>query len=128
MPRPGSALVPIAITRLGLGIWMVARPGDLSRLLRPQGASERSGSWLGRMLGAREVALAVGTLIAVGQAEDTPGVHRSWAVAAIIADAGDVAALSVAARIGEVRPVLAALGAGSALVSVGLAAGSLRRT
>ncbi len=127
MSRSASALVPIAVTRLGLGLWMLARPGDLSRLLRPQGSSEGSGGWLGRMLGAREVALAFGTLAAVWQADETPGAHRSWALAGIIADAGDVAALSVAARSGEVRPGLAALGAGAAVVSVALAGGALRR-
>jgi hypothetical protein len=76
-------------------------------------------SWLTRMLGARELALGDGTLVALRRGHDT----RDWALAQVLSDAVDALALAGAVARGNVRAVPG--GAVAFVAASGTAAGVL---
>ena len=110
--RDGARLV--AAGRVALGVVMVARPDLLPRLLGVDSGTAGRMSWLGRMFGAREVALGAG-LLAVG-----PEREREWLLGAALCDAVDAVAFAEAARRGVVRRALA----GTFVVTAASAAGT----
>lgn len=95
----------LAWGRTASGVTMLARPGLLPRALGTDTASAARSSWTVRMLGARELALGLGTTRALrrGDAAET----RGWLVAGLISDALDAVALSAAVRRGLLTPVKA---------------------
>ena len=92
----------VAAGRVALGVGMLARPEALPRLLGVDTATARRMSWLGRMFGAREVALGAGLRLAGRRG----GGERDWLVGAALSDAADAAAFAGAVRSGVVRPAL----------------------
>lgn len=75
----------ISRARIGIGLTAVLAPGFATRLLSVDGEASGVGPLLARMAGARDVALGLGTLIAVDKG--TP--VRGWLEGAAIADAAD---------------------------------------
>lgn len=100
-----SAAVPptFGLARCLLGAGMLAAPDRLARGLGTDRVTARDTGWLTRMIGGRELALGVGTLIAVRRSQGLAG----WLYAQALADAGDAVALAGALRAGVVSPVRA---------------------
>ncbi|HVF03413.1 MAG TPA: hypothetical protein VNA20_01095 [Frankiaceae bacterium] len=110
--RDGARLV--AAGRVALGVGMVARPDLLPKLLGVDSGTASRMSWLGRMFGAREIALGAGLLVA---GRDREG---EWLLGAALSDAVDAVAFAEAARRGVVRPALG----GAFTVTAATAAGT----
>lgn len=110
--------------RCGIGLVMLVDPVRLPRLLHTDLANPRDVTWLGRMVGARELALGVGTLDAVRRS----GELRGWFAAQAVSDGGDAVALVAALRDRQVSPgpalLIMSAAAGGAAVDV-LAAGGM---
>lgn len=101
----------VAQARTGLGLTMIARPSLMPRGLGvPQAAADSTG-WVVQMLGAREVALGLGTWAALRRPDHRAA--RLWVAAGLLSDAVDALAVARALGRGSVRPM-----AGSALVAV----------
>lgn len=101
---------------------MLARPALLPRLAGVDAATAARVSWLGVMVGAREVALGIGTLDGLRGGGDA----RAWLVAGALSDVGDAAAFGRATARGQVAPALGALAAVTALGSAATQLLSLR--
>jgi hypothetical protein len=94
-----------AVGRLVLGVLLLLFPRRIGRLWIGPVADHREASVMSRGMGARDAALAVGTLRALAQGEPA----RAWIVGGIAADGTDaLATLAVAGRIGRLRAVLVA--------------------
>jgi hypothetical protein len=114
-----SRLVILGAFRVGIGTAMLARPGDLPRLLGADSLTAERMSYLGRMVGARELALGVGTLGAARRGGDP----SPWLLAQALSDAVDSLAFAGAGARGHAgRPMAAALSvfAGSGAVAESL--------
>lgn len=92
MPGLGrNAAKMIAVFRLVAGAMAVARPELAARVwVGDKAAREPGGSVLGRALGGRDLALAVGAVLAANDPDRGP--LRLWAGAGALADATDTAA------------------------------------
>ena len=90
----------LAVGRAGAGAVMVVRPKALPRLLGVDSATATRVGWSVQMLGARELALGLGTLAALRG----PGsrASRTWLAAGVLCDAVDVLAVSGALLRGRV--------------------------
>ena len=107
----------LALLRLGLGVVAIVAPSVPARPWIGDDASRSSTKTLARALGARDVALGLGTLLA-----DRHGAPvRGWLEGSALADAGDAIATLIGwrsrPRIGRVA-VLAAATGGAAACSV----------
>lgn len=81
-----------------IGAGLLINPTGLARAL---GASDpRQADSVGRLLGARELAIGIGTLVAWRQNHSTSG----WVAAQAISDASDTIAFAAAAASGRVSP------------------------
>jgi len=97
MTRPaftGSLVRLAAGSRIALGVAVLARPEMLVRAMRVDAATARRTAWLSRMLGARDLALGLGTLLVLTRG----GEHRPWLMASGFADAVDAAAVDLPGR------------------------------
>lgn len=111
-PLPARSVgVGLGLLRCAIGAVMVGDPPRLAQLLGVDTVTARQTGWLTMMIGGREIALGVGSLIALG------GGHggRTWYTAQAVTDTGDALALATAARSGRVSAPLAMLVAASAL-------------
>lgn len=124
-PRPRPSRVPsllaqatparLALGRTGAGVVMVARPRLMPQTMGVDSAAAARTAWVVQMLGAREIALGLGTL-AAARSGDGRAV-RTWVLAGVLSDAVDVLAVGAAVAQGRLsRPVggavvLTALGA-----------------
>ncbi|MCW2614105.1 MAG: methionine-R-sulfoxide reductase [Frankiales bacterium] len=105
----------LALGRTGAGAVMVARPRAMPQLLGVDSASAAKTAWVVQMLGAREIALGLGTLAALRSPDSR--VARTWVAAGVLSDALDVLAVGAAVLKGRLsKPaggavVLTALGA-----------------
>ena len=98
----------LALGRTGAGAVMLARPRLMPQTMGVDSASAVKTAWVVQMLGAREVALGLGTLASVrsGDARAT----RTWVLAGVLSDAADVAAVGAAVLKGRLsKPVGAAV-------------------
>ena len=116
-----QALAVLAAGRAGLGVALVLRPGLLPAGL---GASRPGADWAVQMLGAREIGLGLGALVAGRRGDRRAG--RLWLAAGLLSDATDAVVLSRAAGAGAVSrgPGLAVVGlaaAATATQAAGLA-------
>jgi hypothetical protein len=93
----GSVALGIGIARVAFGLGLFAAPDTCLRLLGVDGSSARRMTFLARMVGARDVSLGAGAAVSCGT-----GSRRGWLLAGALADAGDVVAVSAAARRGTV--------------------------
>jgi hypothetical protein len=99
-----TAAAALGVARSVFGVAMAVAPALLPRLLGADATTARRLGYLTRMVAARELALGVGTLRAVGTGDDL----RSWFVAQAMSDAGDAVAIAAAVRAGRVNRVAAA--------------------
>lgn len=104
----------LAGARIGLGVVAFLAPTLPARPWVGIDAARPSAKTLARALGARDVALGLGTLLA--QRDGSP--VRGWLEASALADAGDVAATLISwrssPRLGRVGVLLAATGGAAA--------------
>lgn len=121
--QPVDTIGGVPVRRVGLalgtlrcvmGAVMVAEPPRLARLLGVDTVTARQTGWLTMMIGGRELALGVGSLLALGSGRS----GRSWYAAQALADGGDAVALAAAVRAGRVATV------GGALIAAFAAAGA----
>jgi hypothetical protein len=101
----------LSLGRAAVGVSMVTRPRMLPRTLGVDSAAAERTTWVTQMLGAREIALGLGTLASLrrGDREAT----RLWLWAGLLSDAIDALAVGSATARGRVsRP------AGAAVVAV----------
>lgn len=98
--RAAGAAIPVAFggTRLVLGLAMVARPRLLGGLLGADPAATAATGWSTRMLGTRELALGIGTLLLRSE----PRQLRRFLAIQAGCDAGDAVFLAAAVRQGRV--------------------------
>ncbi|WP_073390907.1 hypothetical protein [Jatrophihabitans endophyticus] len=114
--------------RLGLAAGRLVAPAAFVRALGADAGTARRVTWLTRMLGVRDLALAVGVTGTVRRGGDA----RGWLLAAGAADAVDAVVIARAASVGRlggsVPGLVAVAGAGSAVAHVvaALAQGSSR--
>ena len=108
----------LAIGRSGAGAVMVLRPRFLPQVLGVDSATATRMGWAVQMLGAREIALGIGTLAAL-RAADRPA-SRVWLAAGVLADGVDVLATAGALARGRVRT-----GAGLSVLAVAASAVAL---
>lgn len=110
-----TAPTTLASVRTGIGTVMLLAPQLLPHVLGVDAASRARTSWLVQMVGAREVALGAGVLVA-----DRSGAGRVWAVAGSACDLADALVVGGAVRRGAVSPAW-----GGAVALSALAAGSV---
>jgi hypothetical protein len=105
----------IAVGRIGLGVAFTLAPGLALRVWPGDGSHEHAVSrFLARSTGGRDLAIGIGTLVALSK--DTP--VRGWLEAGMLADAVDaVAVLGVARSVPRSRALLAFVAAGGAVVA-----------
>ena len=91
----------LALLRTGAGVVMVGRPRALPQLMGVDSATAARVGWAVQMLGAREIAMGLGTLAALRH----PGSRaaRTWVAAGVLTDALDVLAVGGALARGRVR-------------------------
>ena len=107
----------LALGRVGAGGVMVLRPGALPQLLGVDSATATRVGWALQMLGAREVAIGLGTVAALRRPE---GAARTWVAAGVLCDAVDVLAVGGALLRGRLRT-----GTGGAVLAVAAGAVAL---
>jgi hypothetical protein len=115
-----SAVKAIAGLRIVIGAaaWLTPRMAGKSFGLKP--AENPQAPYLGRLFGARDVALGVGTLQATG------GSQRQWLQLGVAIDAADAVAAIAAGRAGYLPPVAAGLVFAPAVAGVALGVAALR--
>ncbi len=103
---------------IGLSVWTFPRP--TAKLFGLDPRRNPQAPYLGRLFGARDLALAYGTF-----AEQTDGGSR-WLATGLACDLADAAAALAGGRAGYLSPVTAVLAGGTALAAAGLGAVALR--
>ena len=117
----GLAPQTLAVARVGIGGLLAARPDQLVAVLGTPEQDRGVAVALTRMLGVRDAALGLGTVVSGSR-------RRTWLLVGGVSDLGDAAALGLAARSGAVKPAPAAVGAGvAALAGLSQLLGALRR-
>lgn len=115
--RAARAATParLALGRTGAGAVMVARPRLMPETMGVDSASAAKTGWVVQMLGAREIALGLGTLASLRSRDGRA--TRTWLLAGVLSDGLDVLAVGGAVAKGRLsKPVggavvLTALGA-----------------
>ena len=108
-PTLGAALARVAtgkrlaLGRAGIGASMVVRPRLVPGLLGVDSATSTRMSWAMQMLGAREVALGLGSWAAL-RSDDTKGA-RLWLAASALLDGLDAVLVGTALLRGRVSTV-----------------------
>lgn len=100
-----NGLQLLSASRTAVGVAMLARPTLLPKSVGVDSTTAERLAWMTRMVGAREVALGAGTLLALRRGRDV----EEWALAQVLSDAVDSLAFGTAAARGHVRPVHGAL-------------------
>jgi len=105
----------LAVGRTGAGAVMLARPRLMPRAMGVDSATAAKTAWLVQMLGAREIALGVGTLVTLRSGDARAA--RTWLAAGVVSDGLDAVAVGAAVLSGRLsKPV------GGAVVVTALAA------
>ena len=122
---PAGVLPALGATRIAIGVGLLINPTGLGRALGLDEVTARNSAWLGRLTGAREIAIGLGTLHAWRRGDRVDG----WIAAQAISDGSDAVAFSVVAVRGEVSAArgwgMAAFAASGA-ISEALTAWALR--
>ncbi len=88
--------VLLSAGRAGLGALMLAAPAQVARTLGTPTVSAQDGAWATRMLGAREVAVGLGSVVGLRSNDRT--VRRTWLLAGLVCDLADLAIFGAAVR------------------------------
>lgn len=110
----------LAMGRAAVGVSMLTRPGLVPAILGVDRGSRDRMAWAMQMLGAREVALGVGSLVSRKE-------PRLWLAAGLLSDSVDALAVASALGTGRVRALPGAAFIGIAAVAAAIGAQSLRR-
>lgn len=113
--RAHASVGRLALGRTGAGASMIVRPRLLPQLMGVDSATATRVGWVVQMLGAREVAVGLGTLAAARTPDRRAA--RAWIAAGVLCDAVDALAVGGALLRGRV-----AKGAGAATLAVALGA------
>jgi hypothetical protein len=111
----------LAIGRIALGLGLFLAPRRLTRTWLGDEAEGRFVPAVVRGVGARDVAIGVGTLVALRDDDLTPEADR-WLEAAIVGDLGDAVGTLLTGRLDRDRAFIVAIAGGAAV------AGGLIRT
>jgi Domain of unknown function (DUF4267) len=90
----------LSLGRTAVGVSMIVRPTMLATSMGVDSAAAARTSWVTQMLGAREIALGLGTL-AARRAGDRRAT-RFWLYAGLLSDAVDALAVGAATARGQV--------------------------
>ena len=113
--RERATVGRLAAGRTAVGASMIARPRMLPGLMGVDSATATRVGWTVQMLGAREVAVGLGTLAALRTGDGRAA--RTWVAAGVLCDAVDALTMAGALLRGRV-----AKGAGAATLAVALGA------
>ena len=105
----------LALGRTGAGAVMLAKPRLLPESLGVDSASATKTGWVVQMLGAREIALGLGTLVTL-RSPDRPAA-RTWVAAGVLSDSADVLAIGAAVLNGRLSRPVGALVVATALTA-----------
>ena len=108
----------LALGRTAAGASMIVRPRSLPQLMGLDSATATRVGWAVQMLGAREVAVGLGTLAALSSPDRRAS--RTWIAAGVLCDAVDVLAVGGALLRGRVSK-----GSGTAVLAVAVSAVAL---
>jgi len=86
---------------MALGTTLVVRPANLAKTVGVDSSTASKVSWLGSMVGVRDIALGWGLVHAARHGEDA----RPWLLAQAASDAVDAAAFAAAVARGQAKPV-----------------------
>lgn len=113
--RERASVGQLALGRAGVGASMIVRPRMMPQMLGVDSATATRVGWAVQMLGAREVAVGLGTFASVrgGDRRAT----RTWVAAGVLCDAVDALAMTGALLRGRISK-----GAGAATLVVALSA------
>lgn len=109
----------LALGRVKVGTVMLAAPRAVPTALGVDSATSARVSWAVQMLGAREVALGLGTWIAVRRGDDRAS--RLWIMAGLVSDATDALVVGSAVIRGRVSK-----GAGAGVVAIATTASAVQ--
>ena len=115
----------LAWGRVGAGASMVVRPSSLPRMMGADSATATRVGWAVQMLGVRDLALGVGTLVAL-RGQDRRAA-RTWLTMGVLCDAVDALAIGGALLKGRVTKAGAAAAIGVALGAVAVGANALEQ-
>jgi hypothetical protein len=123
-PRLASrpALAGSGAVRAGIGLALLARPEVLPRAMGVDAVTARRVGWLAAMVGARDLVLGAGLVVAAWRRRDP----RSWLLALAVADAADAAVLAAAVATRRANPVSGLIGAGLGAAGAAAEAAALR--
>jgi peptide-methionine (R)-S-oxide reductase len=106
-----------ARSRIAVGVAALAAPGVATRVMGGTRGSQGLAPLFARMLGGRDVALGLGTIIALDRGKPV----RGWLEGAALADAVDFAACVLARKSMSPRACAASAGLGAASAVLGVA-------
>jgi hypothetical protein len=106
----------LARCRIAIGVAAVVTPGLAARIMGGRRASEGIAPLFARMLGARDVALGLGTVIALDRGKPV----RGWLEGSALADTADCVACVLAREHMSPTAFAAAAGLGGASAIVGV--------
>jgi hypothetical protein len=112
--KDATLAMSLARGRIAIGLAAVATPGLATRVMSAGRKPDRTASLFARMLGARDVALGLGTVIALDRGKPV----RGWLEGSALADAVDFVACLLARENMPPRAFRATAGLGA--VSAGL--------
>ena len=114
--NPISMLAGLRLA-VGTGAWLA--PNLSGRLFGLDPDANPQASYLGRLFGIRDIALAAGTLTTEGDA------RRKWIQIGLVCDLADSAAAYLGGRNGTLPKASAVMTAGAAIAAVGMGAAAL---
>jgi hypothetical protein len=97
--NPRRAVRLLSATRAFAGVSLITSPRVLPRMVGVDSATAARVSWLNTMIGARELALGAGTLLAMRGGRDV----TEWVYAQAVSDLADAVAFSGAVARGHAR-------------------------
>jgi hypothetical protein len=116
---PSSSIPALSGLRAAVGVGAWATPNVSARLFGLDPGNNPQASYVGRLFGARDLALAAGTLTTEGEA------RRRWIQLGVACDLADAAAGYIAGRTGVLPKPAAVMVTGVALIAAGLGASAL---
>jgi hypothetical protein len=122
MDLPRRPLHLLSAGRTAVGLSMLASPSLMPRTMGVDSTTASRLTWMTRMVGAREVAVGAGTLLALRRGRDV----EEWTLASLLCDGADAAAFGLAVAKGDVRKVTGVGVVASALGAVALGLLALR--
>jgi hypothetical protein len=116
---PSSSIPALSGLRAAVGVGAWATPNVAGKMFGLDPANNPQASYLGRLFGARDLALAAGTLSSDGAEQ------RRWIQIGMACDLADAVAGYIAGRTGVLPKPAAVMVTGVALVAAGLGAAAL---